>query len=169
MPWDDYYRDAEKGTGGSAPYVDPDVYDAMIKDVIEPRMHKNFNGDDEPQFTVHWEITSGNVPEGTVIWQYISLPAKYLSEGILSEKSNLYKTMAALGFDVDGVFAVRPDEWNGMEARIMVEDKETQSGEKASKITKILPKRQRKSAPPQEKREPVAAGTRNTKKDDWDE
>lgn len=165
MPWDQYTKDAEVGTGGDIPLVPEDLYDAMVQDVTEPR-ESTYEGKAQQRFIVKWEITSGDVPEGTTLWQYITLPDGYLQDGILGEKSNLYKTMKALGIDMEGRFRVDPPSWQGMEARIMVETRVTAEGKERSVISSVKAKPQR-----QQKRETVAAGATKdrSKADDWED
>ena len=157
--WDSYTKDAEKSTGGGDfPDVPDDLYDAMVQDVTDPRTGPDlFNpGKEKTDFIVKWELTSGGVPDGTTLWQYVTLPEQYLENGYLSDKSNLYKVMDALGFDLEGRFTVNPPEWQGMPARVMVENKPNKDGELRPKITAVKPARKTKIAA-QEKRQPVGA------------
>ena len=157
--WDSYTKDAEKSTGGGDfPEAPDDLYDAMVQDVTEPRTGPDlFNpGKEKTDFIVKWELTSGGVPDGTTLWQYVTLPEQYLENGYLSDKSNLYKVMDALGFDLEGRFTVNPPEWQGMPARVMVENKPNKDGELRPKITAVKPARKTKIAA-QEKRQPVGA------------
>ena len=99
--WDSYTRDAEIGSGGGDfPVVEDGLFEAIIQDITEPRDGTDYNGDPCKKFVIKWEITSEDVAPDTVLWQYVTLPPKYLQEGVLSEKSNLYKVMTALGLAV---------------------------------------------------------------------
>ena len=175
--WDQYTKDAEVSEGGSYPVIDDDLYAAMVQDVSEPTEEPNkFKAkDSDPdmvtRFYITWELTSDNVPENTTLRQYITLPEAYLSDGYLNEKSNLHKVMTALGFDLTGRFRVAPAEWNGMEARVMVECPRDADGTQTGwpRITGVKPKRA--SAAPA-KKQPVAAGAapaRRSKAEDWAE
>lgn len=120
--WDGYTRDAEIGSGGDFPVVEDGLFEAQIQDITEPRDGTDFNGQPCKKFVIKWEIVSEDVAPDTVLWQYVTLPPKYLEEGVLSEKSNLHKVMTALGFDLSGRFRVNPPSWQGMEARVLVEN-----------------------------------------------
>lgn len=158
MSWDQYTKQAEVGGGGEFPEVSDDLYDAIIQDVTEPRTGPDpFNlGKEKIDFIVKWELTSGDVAEGTTLWQYVTLPEAYLSDGYLNEKSNLYKLMEALGFDLGGRFKVDPPSWQGLTARVMVENKPDKQGELRPRITGVKAARTKKAPA----REPVAAGAR---------
>ena len=169
MSWDQYIKEAEVGGGGEFPEVADDLYDAIIQDVTEPREGPNTYkpGETKLDFIVKWELLGADVPEGAVIWQNITLPQEYLNSGFLSEKSRLYQAMDALGFDMKGRFTVDPPSWQGLEARVMVENKPNQQGELRPRITGVKPKRQAKAP-----RQPVAAGARPARRQadaEWDE
>ena len=169
MSWDQYTKQAEVSSGGEFPEVADDLYDAIIQDVTEPREGADaFNpGKVKIDFIVKWELTGDNAPPETVLWQYVTLPEAYLNDGYLSEKSNLYKVMDALGFDMTGRFTVDPPAWQGLEARVMVENKPNQQGELRPRITGVKPKRQAKAP-----RQPGAAGARPARRQadaEWDE
>lgn len=151
MSWSGKTRDAEVGGGGDIPNIPDDIYDAIIKDVSEPTTSV-YDGKEREQFYITWELTSGDVV-GESVRQYITLPEVYLNEGYLSEKSNLYKVMEALGFDLTGRFRVDPPSWQGMEARVDLEQERDRNGDplRWPKVTKVKPKRQAK-------KQPVAAG-----------
>lgn len=152
--WSKWERDAEVSTGGDFPEVPDDLYDAMVKDVSEPETKPDiFNeGKDKTDFFVTWELTSGDVPDGTTLRQYITLPVEYANSGYLNEKSNLYKVMQALGFDMTGKFKVRPSTWQGMTAKVLVENKKNQAGDVRPRITKVTPARK--------KQQPQSAGAK---------
>lgn len=150
MSWDDYAKTATKSEGGEWPEVVDDLYDAVIQDVSEPETRPDsFNdGAEKTDFYINWELDTDNAP---TLRQYIVLPPAYLSDGFLNEKSNLYKTMVALGFDLDGKFTVNPSEWQGMKARVMVENRANAKGDIRPRITAVKPARSTV------KRGPVAA------------
>lgn len=179
LSWDSYAKTAEVSTGGEWPEMDDDLYDMIVQDVsepvTEPNKFKQKDGDPDfvTRFFITWEITSGNAPEGTTLRQYIALPEAYLNEGYLNEKSKLYGVMSALGFDLTGRFKVNPEDWQGMEARGMVEAPRDKDGVQTGwpKITSVKPARAKRAAPA---REPVgaAAGARRSRPkpdDDWEE
>lgn len=172
--WDSYTRDAEIGSGGGDfPVVEDGLFEAIIQDITEPRDGTDYNGDPCKKFVIKWEITSEDVAPDTVLWQYVTLPPKYLQEGVLSEKSNLYKVMTALGFDLAGRFRVDPPSWQGMEARVLVENfpvlddmGKPKVGEDGKKLTKPritavkAPRKSPVKASPTPKREPVGAAAK---------
>ena len=141
--WDDYSGKAKKSTGGDWPAVADDLYDAIIKDISEPDGPKPdpFNPDKEKMdFFVTWEFESEGAT--TTLRQYITIPETFLSDNVLNENSNMYKVMDALGFDMDDdEIEVDPPWWQGMPARIMVENKTTQKGELRPRITAVKPAR----------------------------
>lgn len=143
--WDQYTNDkAEVGGQGEWPAVPDDLYDAIVKDVSEPEEQADiFNpGKTRTQFYLTWELAGGDVPEGTTLRQYLSLPESYLSDGYVNEKSNLYKTMEALGYDMGGKFKVDPPSWQGERARVMVENKVgANGGDPRPRITAVKPAR----------------------------
>lgn len=147
MSWDKFERESVKISAASEyPEVPDDLYDAMIADISEPETRPDpFNeGKDKTDFFITWEITSGDVRPGTTLRQYVSLPEQFMTEGYLSEKSNLYKVMEALGFDLAGNFKVKPSTWQGMEARVMVENKANKMGEIRPRITGVKPAKKAK-------------------------
>lgn len=162
--WENWEKAATVLAGSSdIPNVPDDLYDAMIQDVSVPETRPDpFNeGRDKTDFYLTWEITSGDVPSGTTLRQYITLPEAYANEGYLSEKSNLYKVMEALGFDLSGKFRVQPSKWQGMEARVMVENKQTRTGEMRPRITAVKPAKKAKAA--------AAAPAGKKRATDWDD
>ena len=166
MGWEQYTKTAEATSGGDWPEIPDDLYEATIIDVSEPETGADkFNpGKMRTQFHVVWELDSADLPEGTTRWQYVALPEKYLEDGFLSEKSNLYQLMDALGFDLSGQFEVDPPSWIGMKARVMVENKIGDDGKPgAPRITDVKAPRAKKAAPAPVKaapRQAVAAGRR---------
>ena len=147
MPgWDSYSKtDLPVGTGGDWPDVPDDLYDAVVQDVSEPEERDDpFNpGKTQTQFYVSWELVSDDLPEGTVMRQYINIPAGVLSGAAINEKSHLYETMVGLGLiEADKPVVFHPPSWQGLEARVMVENKERKDGSGSRpRITGVKPKR----------------------------
>lgn len=145
MSWSNYSKEAEVGTGGDAPIVPDDLYDARVCFVSEPETKTDIFKDDgstKTQFYIDYELLSDEVPESTTVRQYISLPPQYLENGVLGEKSTLYAVMEALGFDMDGRFKVEPHKWIDMRCRVMTEQKDG----KFAKVTAVKPARQKAAA-----------------------
>lgn len=144
---DKYRKEAEVG-GGELPSVPDGTHDAIIQEVTEPREIPDIfsPGKTKINFVVKWKLTS-NLPEGTVLWQHVTLPGAYLNDGYLSEKSKLYDLMEGLGFDLSGRFRVDPPSWHGMEARVMVKNFPNVDGEPRPRITAVKPKRQQRRQP----------------------
>lgn len=155
--WSKWEREAEVSTGGDFPEIPDDLYDAMVKDVSIPETKADpFNeGKLRTDFFVTWELTSGDVPAGTTIRQYISLPDGYANDGYLSEKSKLFEVMQGLGFDMKGKFRVKPSTWQGMEARVMVESKSKDGTPGRPRVTKVSQARK--------KQQPQAAASRRNR------
>lgn len=170
--WDTYSKDAEKGTGGDWPEVPDDLYTAMVKDISEPTTEPDmFNpGKERTQFYITWELESDDLPEGTTLRQYLTIPEGYLNDGYLNEKSGLYKVMEALGYDMNARFRVDPRAWQGMEARVMVENqvpKGKGEDDRRPRITGVKPKRGKanKGTNAAPARETVTAGARQSFRD----
>lgn len=145
MGWNDYTREAEVGTGGDAPEIPDDLYDARVADVSEPETKPDPFKDDgstKTQFFIQWELLSDEVPADTTVRQYIALPPGYLENGVLGEKSKLYQVMEALGFDMTGRFKVEPNKWIDKRARVYT----SQEPGKFAKVTDVKPARQRQTA-----------------------
>lgn len=158
--WDNYTKDAEQGQGEWVDISD-DLYAAMIKDIGEPETKPDtFNpGKERTQFHITWEL-SGDVPEGTTLRQWVTIPEGYINDGYLSEKSNLFKVMEALGFDLSGRFRVDPPSWQGLEARVLVENKPNKDGDLRPRITDVKAPRRKAADKPAPKREPVGAAAK---------
>lgn len=140
--WDNYAKEAEKGTGGEWPEVPDDLYDAMVQDVSDPETGPDqFNaGKERTQFYITFELVSDELPENTTLRYYVTIPEGYINDGYLSDKSRLYKVMDALGFDMGGRFTVDPRQWQGERVRVMVENKVSQNsttGEARPRITDV--------------------------------
>jgi len=141
--WDSYVREAEVGTGYTAPSIPDDLYEAVIEQVGEPFEQPNPFDADRPRtvFTVDWRITGGD-HDGVQLRQWIRIPESYLEFGILDERSTLYNVLEALGQDMSSRFVVDPRQWVGAAARIMVENRTNQRGETRPQITRVMPPRQ---------------------------
>lgn len=152
MAWNQYSKEAETGTGGDVPDIPDDLWDARVADVSEPITAPDpfKEGEEKTQFYVVWELLSDELPKDTTVRQYISLPPMYLDQGILGEKSNLWKVMNALGFDMAGRFKVEPEKWVDMRARVMTDQPDKS---KFAKVTDVKPARAQRQA--------VGAGARN--------
>ena len=142
--WSTYTRDAEVGAGGDAPLIPDDLYDARVSDVSEPETKPDpfKEGEEKTQFYITWELLSDELPDSTTVRQYISLPPGYIEHGIVGEKSNLFKVMTALGFDMAGRFKVEPHKWIDLRARVMTE----QADGKFARVTDVKPARQKAAA-----------------------
>ncbi len=156
-------REVTVSSGGDFPEVPDDLYDAMIADVSDPETRPDpFNeGRDKTDFFVTWEITSGDINPGTTLRQYVTVPEQFISDGYLNEKSNMYKLMDALGIDMSGKFRVNPAEWQGAEARIMVENKANQAGSIRPRITGVKPAKKKQTTA-----KPVAKKSASSEWDD---
>lgn len=144
MSWNDWSREAEKGTGGEIPELDDDIYNAMIKDVSEPQTRPDpYNqGKDKTDFYITIEVEKAD-GEYVDMRYYVALPEAYINDGYLNEKSKLYKLMETLGYDLTGRFRVNPPEWIGQECRVLVENKPNKDGEMRPRITDLKPSRSR--------------------------
>ena len=154
--WNDYAREAEKGTSWVPPVVADDLYDARINEVGDPETKPDFFNPEQlkTQFWISWELLSDDVPADTTLRQYVTIPPG-LQEGYLSDKATLYAVMEALGFDMDARFEFDPRQWVDMRARVMVENKPNKDGVDVPRITGVKAPRASKPAPA---RQPVAAG-----------
>jgi hypothetical protein len=163
--WDTIARTAERSSAPPIPDIPDDLYDAEVFAVGEPTESPDtFNpGKTRTTFWLDWAIESGDLPADTRIRQWIALPEAFLTDGFLSDKSRLFEVMEALGFDMEGTIHVDPREWVGLRARIMVENRPTQStGELRPRVTAVKPAR-RQAQPPQ--RQTTRAVTRGTHPD----
>ena len=173
MPtWDDIPDQAEGQHDRDYPVIPSDLYNGKIVRVGDPFEATSAYGP-RTKFVLEWELTGGELREPATLPQFVTLPAKFLSDGFLSDKAGLHKLMMALGFDMDGKINVRPWEWEGKEARVDVETKADAQGVEHSYIQGIrAPRGQRPAAPaaaPARGRQPVAAAARhpaNTWEDD---
>ena len=160
--WDNYTKDAEKGTGGEWPEVPDDLYDAQVQDVSEPETGPDrFNpGKERTQFYVTFELLGDDLPENTTLRYYVTIPEGYINDGYLSDKSRLWKVMDAMGYDLGGRFRVDPREWQGERVRVMVENKPNEQGEMRPRITDVKAPRRKAADKPAAKREPVGAAAK---------
>ena len=149
MAWENFTREAETGTGADAPQIPDDLYEARVADVSKPETRPNpfaEDGAEHTQFYVTWELLSDDLPPDTTVRQYVTIPASYMEHGVLDDRSNIYKIMTGLGFDLSGRFRVDPPKWIDLQARVMTEQKEG----KFARVTDVKPSRkgsQKKAAP----------------------
>lgn len=168
MSWSNYTREAEVGGNGEWPEVPDDLYDARISEISEPRTGPDqFNpGKERTDFYITWELLSGDA-EGVFLRQYVTLPEGFIRDGYLSEKSNLYRIMSALGFDMEGRFTVDPPSWVGKRARVMVENRPNKDGDLRPRITDVKPSR--RQAPKWQTVDPKKAAQRTrVSSDEWE-
>lgn len=162
--WDNNAKEVEVGNGAEWPDVPDDLYEAVVQDVSEPETGPDrYNpGKERTTFYVNFELTSGEVPEGTILRYYIPITEGFSKYGLVSEKSKLYGVLEAFGYDLGGRLMVDPRDWQGRECRVMVENKENAEGEMRPRITQVKAVRQRRPAPAAKQngqvRQPVAAG-----------
>lgn len=160
--WDTIARTAERSSAPPIPDIPDDLYDAEVLAVGEPtESPDNFNpGKTRTTFWLDWGIqvgglmseAPGNFRDET-IRQWITLPEAFLTDGFLSDKSRLFEVMEALGFDMEGTIHVDPREWVGLRARIMVENRPTQStGEMRPRVTAVKPARRQAQSPQRQAR-----------------
>lgn len=165
--WDRFSRTATS-TGGDfpdRPYVRPGSYHGAVIRVSEPFDSANSqSGEMQTKFVVDFELSGGRIKgEKPVLPAFITLPPKYLDEGFLSEKANLYKLLKAFGHDMDGEFMVDPPAWPDTEScDVIVEDgeKPDANGNVQSWITKFLPCSCAEGDEPAPPKRPVAGGRR---------
>lgn len=157
--WDDpkFSKEIETGTGGDWPDIPDDLYDAEVSNASEPEdVPDTFNqGQMRTQFYLTWLLMSDEVPEGTTLRQYLTLPQQYLEGNFLSGKSAVWKTMDALGYDMNARYVVNPQQWVGKRARVMVENKANQKGDIRPRIVDVKPRRARQQST---KQQPVGVG-----------
>ena len=134
------YGRVTKSTGPEIPAIDDDYYEACIKDV---QQGATFDGTGE-QFVIEWEMTEGPYKsngEPMTLRQYVNIPAG-VHDGNLNEKSNLYALLVALGYEDDDM-EIEPANWQGLVARINVENKVIKQGDNAGqtrpRITGVKP------------------------------
>jgi len=172
--WEKFSKPATATSGDDfppRPYVRPGTYHALTVAVGEPYDKANFQGEMQTKFAVEFELSGPRLKGETPhIPSFISLPPKFIDEGFLSEKSNLYKLLKAFGTDMGDAFDVFPEMWVEEERAcdVVVEDGENPGpdGNKQSWITKFLPCSCDEDEAPAPKR-PAAAG-RTAKPGDWD-
>lgn len=142
-----FIKDAEKGTGFTPLDIPDDLYDAEIIEIGEPKDVPNpfKEGEMQIQFHIQWQLLGDDLPEDASLRQFVNIPDAYIHSGFLNEKSNLFKLMGALGFDMTGRFRVDPPSWVGRRARVMVENKENKEGELRPRISDVKPIRRRAS------------------------
>lgn len=152
--WDDIPEDVTQGGTSDWPVIADDVYDAVIVEVGDPYDKETQYGA-RKKFTLTWELSGGELDEPVQIPQFVSIPPKFIENGFLSDKANLFILMKALGFDMDGAIKVQPPTWKGKRARLATEISQNADGTQTTWITKVMPPRQRRAQP-----QPVAAAGR---------
>jgi len=119
-------------------HVPDGTYHADVERVGDPYDKPNpIRGEVQTKFCVELKLSGRRLKgETPILPTFITLPPKYLDEGFLSEKSNLYKFMKALGADLSGSFTVDPPSWveNGLSCDVVVEN----NAEDVSWVTKFL-------------------------------
>lgn len=127
--WDTYAKTATPSEGGEYPDIDDGLYLVTLSDVKDPEERAGLFGM-QTQFAIKWEFDDIVQSNGDLIWlwQYVTLPQNYLDKGKLEKKSNLFKLMDTLGFDMtsDSIL-VDPRDWHGTEARLQVVNRGTES------------------------------------------
>lgn len=167
MPWDEIPEDAESKQSSDWPVIPDDVYNAVITEVGEPYERETPYGP-KKKFAITWTLSGGDLAEPVAGFpQFVTIPPKFIETGFLSDKSTLFKIMAALGFDMEKSIKVQPWTWVGKEARVDVETTSNDDGTQTSWIVKVKPPRQRNTAARPPARQPAAAGAR--KADGWDD
>ena len=179
--WEGFTKPAQKQSGefgdDERPVIREGTYHALCVRVGEPYDKANpQSGEMQTKFCAEFELTKpGRSEPVATLPTFITLPPKYLDEGFLSEKSNLYKVMKAMGYDMEGKFRVNPPEWaaEGYGCDVVVENSEP-NGDRpaASWITKFLacscdevednppPPPVKVAALPAARKQPVGAGAR---------
>jgi len=132
------YKAKVGGSEFEIPEIEDGLYPANIKDVKEREGRDFESGDPFPQLIVEWELDDEVDDKGKPITlaQFIRIPDGLVNDGILNENSRLHELLGALGYDVseDAEIEVDPDDWQGREARILVENKKIQSGKNAGQV-----------------------------------
>lgn len=147
------------------PQVDDGTYRAVIVKVDEGDFPDGGNPAVKvPKYVVEWQLfeASENEDEEVKLAQFIRIPDGLLNDGFLSEKSNLYGFLRAIGIEVDSEsYDIDPPSWLTKWAQVLVENKQIQSGQHAGEwrpfITKVLPAAKRGRAPQQEAPAPAPA------------
>lgn len=140
--WNNFTKNATAQSGGDwddeRPHVPDGTYHADIERVGEPYDKANpQSGEMQTKFCVELRLSGRRLKgETPILPSFITLPPKYLDEGFLSEKSNLYKFMKAIGIDMSGTFTVDPPSWvdDGLSCDVVVEN----NAEDVSWVTKFL-------------------------------
>lgn len=157
-------------------HVPDGTYHARVERVGEPYDKANpTSGEMQTKFPLDLRLSGRRLKGETVtLPSFITLPPKFLDGGFLSEKSNLYKLMKSLGFDMTGKFVVDPPSWVDDElfCDVVVENND----QDVSWVTKFMvcscEEGEEQPAKRQPAREPVAAGagrSRSRKDEEWEE
>lgn len=175
--WNNFTGEAQ--VGGSdfgdeeRPHIPDGTYHAIVERVGEPYDKANpTSGEMQTKFCLELKLSGRRLKGETVVLpSFITLPPKFLNDGYLSEKSNLYKVMKALGYDMSGKFLVDPPAWVEEDrfCDVVVENND----QDVSWVTKFMAcSCDEGEAPAPPKRQPVAAGARSTRAkrdEEWDE
>lgn len=139
--WNTFTKTATAQSDGDydeRPHVPDGTYHADVVKVGEPYDKPNaVSGEIQTKFAVELQLSGRRLKgETPILPSFITLPPKYLDEGFLSEKSNLFKFMKALGIDLSGNFTVDPPSWvdEGLSCDVVVEN----NAEDVSWVTKFL-------------------------------
>lgn len=115
------------------------LYDATVKSVSDPETKPDpfKEGENRTQFHVVLELSGNGIEDAIEQWFWINVPPRLMSEGFLSPKATLYKTMEAFGYHIDPELplSIDTDEWVGKWCQALVEP--TEDG-KNTKITRLL-------------------------------
>ena len=143
--WDSFSKTAIAGEGNDD-FPDRDkvpdgTYHAVCIRVSEPYDKPNKqSGAMQTKFVAEFALTGKKLRgRAATLPSFITFPPKYLDEGVLSDKSNMYKVMKAMGYDMDDKFTVNPPEWaeEGYSCDVIVENSKEGDTETAW-ITKYL-------------------------------
>ncbi len=126
------------------PVIDDGLWPGVITEVKSADF-PDFNNPDEmiPKYIVSWATGDGS-HEPTELAQFVKIPRGLIEHGTLSDKSNLYPFLKAIGIDPDvPELTIDPVEWLGREAKLLVENRTLTQGKNAGmtrpQITKLLP------------------------------
>lgn len=167
--WDSFAKSAQKTEeadyGDERQHVPDGTYHATVIRVGEPYDKLNsVSGEMQTKFVAEFSLFHRRLKgEKASLPTFITLPPKYLDGGFLSEKSNLYKVMKALGFDLSGRFKVDPPSWaeDGLTCDVVVENQEKKNDDgqlvETSWITKFTRCACDEDDLPKKRKEPVVA------------
>ena len=139
--WNDYAKKATTAeTGGDFPDIDDGLYNAIIQDVSD-MIEDEGNGRFGPstKFYVTWEFENQD-GETVSRRQYIKVADGFLDHHNIHPKSALHKFMSGLGFDMTPPeVEVDPPSWQGMEAKILIENKAPEGGGEVRRNRLLVP------------------------------